>query len=60
MKKPLIIIIIIVLALIATVAFKIPALEWVAKIFDILKIIFSTLANWCRALQRLVDWGFIK
>ncbi|MBS7401219.1 MAG: hypothetical protein KIG16_01760 [Eubacteriales bacterium] len=60
MKKALIIIGLIILALVVAVVCKVPALEWIAKVFDVVKLVFATLANCCRFLQKLVNWGFIK
>lgn len=59
MKKALIIIGLIILALIIAIVCKVPALDWIAWFFDFIKSIFEALANACRWLQELVNWGVI-
>jgi len=54
------ILLIVVVALVIAVCCGVPALNWIAWFFDFLKTIFSTLADWCRWLQKLVNWGVIK
>ena len=59
MKWPLIIIGLIILALVVAVRCGVPALEWIAKVFDVIKLVFSALADGCRWLQKLVNGGVI-
>ncbi len=60
MKLFLKILLIVIVALVVAKIFKLPALDWVAWLFNGVAFVFSQLGGFCSMLQKLFSLGLFR